>query len=96
LKVWLGSIIPPKTELLYRASRDGFKASNFHEFCDSKSPTLILIKSEHNQIFGGYTTQPWIFPQTGKGLNDSKAFIFSLAHMTKHELKNKQDKCAIY
>ena len=44
--------------LLYRASRDGWTASNFHSCCDNKGPTVTVIKSG-NYIFGGYTEQPW-------------------------------------
>ncbi|CAH3129813.1 unnamed protein product [Pocillopora meandrina] len=44
--------------LLYRASRDGWSASNFHSCCDNKGPTVTVIKSG-NYIFGGYTEQPW-------------------------------------
>ena len=44
--------------LLYRASRDGWAASNFHYYCDNKGPTVTVIKSG-NYIFGGYTEQPW-------------------------------------
>ena len=29
--------------LLFKGSRDGFKAENFHEKCDNKGPTLTLI-----------------------------------------------------
>ena len=45
-------------KLLYRASRDGWAASNFHSCCDSKGPTVTVIKSG-NCIFGGYTEQEW-------------------------------------
>ena len=44
--------------LLYRASRNGWAASNFHSCCDNKGPTVTVIKSG-NYIFGGYTEQPW-------------------------------------
>ena len=44
--------------LLYRASRDGWTASNFHSRCDNKGPTVTVIKSG-NYIFGGYTEQAW-------------------------------------
>ena len=30
--------------LLFRASRDGFHAKDFHAFSDNQGPTLILIK----------------------------------------------------
>ena len=44
--------------LIYRASRDGWAASNFHSCCDRKGPTVTVIKCG-NYIFGGYTEQYW-------------------------------------
>ena len=43
---------------LYRASRDGWAASNFHSCCDNKGPTVTVIKSG-NYIFGGYSEGEW-------------------------------------
>ena len=34
-------------ELIYRGSDHGFKAADFHNNCDYKGTTLIIIKSEH-------------------------------------------------
>ena len=51
--------------LLYRASRNGWNASNFHSCCDSKGPTVTVIKSG-DRIFGGYTEEQW--DQPGKSL----------------------------
>ena len=45
--------------LLYRGSRDGFKAEDFHRLCDKKGETLVIIKSTNNYIFGGYTSINW-------------------------------------
>ena len=45
-------------KLLYRASRNGWGASNFHSCCDNKGPTATVVKSG-NYIFGGYTDQSW-------------------------------------
>ena len=45
-------------KLLYRASRDGWAASNFHSFCDNKGPTVTVIKSG-NYTFGGYSEEQW-------------------------------------
>ena len=52
------TIINDSVKLLYRASRDGWAASNFHSCCDSKGPTVTVIKSG-NYIFGGFTDQSW-------------------------------------
>ncbi len=43
-----------KLELLFRGSRDSFKAAVYHPKVDNKGPYVILAKSkDHNQIFGG-------------------------------------------
>ena len=57
LKEWLGS--EHKWKLIYRASEHGYTAKSFHEYCDHKYPTLVIIKSDNDCIFGGYTTQTW-------------------------------------
>ena len=56
LREWLGDY---KWKLIYRASVHEYTASSFHEYCDDKGPTLIVIKSTEGWIFGGYTTQSW-------------------------------------
>ena len=57
LKNWLGS--DHKWKLIYRASEHGYTGKSFHECCDDKGPTLVVIKSSGGWIFGGYTTQSW-------------------------------------
>ena len=47
--------------LLYRASRNGWAAANFHSCCDNKGPTVTVVKSG-NYIFGGYTEEQWEQP----------------------------------
>ena len=57
LREWLGNDC--KWKLLYRASEHNYTGKSFHECCDDKEPTLIVIKSSGGWIFGGYTTQTW-------------------------------------
>ena len=57
LREWLGNDY--KWKLIYRSSEHGYTASSFHECCDDKGPTLVIIKSSGGWIFGGYTTQSW-------------------------------------
>ena len=57
LKEWLGS--EHKWKLIYRASENNYTAKSFHEHCDNATPTLVIIKSDNDCIFGGYTTQTW-------------------------------------
>ncbi|TNV76678.1 hypothetical protein FGO68_gene15243 [Halteria grandinella] len=69
-----------KLELLMRGSRDGFKASTFHELCDDQGPTLSVIKSESGCIFGGYTEVSWKETQIDDAKTDPMSFIFTLDH----------------
>jgi len=67
-----------KFELLMRGTRDGFTSHAFHEKCDIKGPTLIVIKSsEHQRIFGGYTNIDWNSLNCGKRYK-LQSFLFSL------------------
>ena len=46
-----------KWKLIYRATRDGFDANEFHFKCDSYQNSLVIIKSTYGNVFGGYTEQ---------------------------------------
>ena len=66
-----------KAKLLYRGSRDGFGANDCHKKIDNKGPTLSIVKTTENKIFGGYTNIPWkkdSYCRKKKGLS----FVFSL------------------
>ena len=57
LREWLGSEYDWR--LIYRASEHDYTTESFHNYCDNRGPTLIIIKSSGGWIFGGYTIQPW-------------------------------------
>jgi len=45
-----------KLELIFRGSKDEFKAAPFHQKVDNQGPHVVLLLSkEHNQMFGAYT-----------------------------------------
>jgi hypothetical protein len=48
-----------KFSLLWRGSRDGFRARDFHERCDRHANTLTIILDTNNNIFGGFTPVVW-------------------------------------
>ncbi len=56
LREWIGDY---NWKLIYRASEHGYTARSFHKYCDDVTPTLVIIKSHNDCIFGGYTTQSW-------------------------------------
>ena len=68
--------------LLYRGSRDGFGAKNFHEKCNYKGETLTIIQSKDGYIFGGYTEINWD--------NTSWNKIFGLKNNSRREGKGNE------
>lgn len=83
-----------KFTLIYRASKNGFSAQDFHARCDQSQKTLTLIKVKNDDdrfsIFGGYTEASW--EQTGPighYKEDKNAFIFSLVNRENKPLKMK-------
>ena len=79
---------------LYQATIDGGAPINFHKNCDNIPNTLVLIKSEGNRRFGGFTTIPW--KSNGNYCIDSekKTFIFSLDNKEIYHLND--DRAAVY
>ncbi|RIA99466.1 hypothetical protein C1645_811502 [Glomus cerebriforme] len=71
---------PYNFNLLYRASRDGMDANVFHNKCDNKGATIVIIKFKGtDQIVGGYNPLEWDSSGLYKNANDS--FIFSITNI---------------
>jgi hypothetical protein len=50
-----------KWSLLYRGTRDGFGAKDFHSKCDGRSNTLTIVKAFGSEfIFGGFTIRKFV------------------------------------
>ncbi|CAF3396176.1 unnamed protein product [Rotaria socialis] len=70
-----------KWRLTYKATTDGFTIEDFHRCCDSQGPTIAVIQSLDNHLFGGYTSVNWNFHQGAKsGFMDRTAFLFTLSN----------------
>ena len=65
-----------KYTLLFRASRDGYRASNFHSKCDGKTNTVALVETTTGRRFGGFTDAQW--DQSSSYKTGSNGFVFSL------------------
>ncbi|KAL9651477.1 hypothetical protein ABK040_001424 [Willaertia magna] len=101
LNEWIGVNENQKWQLIYRGSRDGFKAQDFHKLCDGKSHTITIIKSTSGHIFGGFTTTAW--NQNYQYYSSPNSFLFSLYNPTKQDskpmrfdLKDENNSSAIY
>ena len=82
-----------KMELIYRGTRDGTSSNDFHNKCDNKGETIVLIKNDKDNIFGGYTSYPWGKDDNYHSAPDS--FLFTLTNIyninpTKFPSKNNQ------
>jgi hypothetical protein len=65
-------------ELVFRASRDGFKAMEFHSKCENISPSIVIAKTEYGKIIGGYTGLEWkVATKEHEIKGDPSSFIFS-------------------
>ena len=63
-------------KLLYKGSRDGDSANDFHSRCDDAEKTLVIVEDNYGNRFGGFTTQDWGGQYLQK--KDDDAFIFSV------------------
>ena len=76
-------------KFLFRASDHQYSADKFHEYCDNKPGTITIIKSNHGNIFGGYTSKSW---QSKYGyVKDERAFLF----LIKSDDESVQSKCPL-
>ena len=70
--------------LLYRGSRDGFGAADFHAKCNEKGATVMIVKSTEGCIFGGYSDQSWestvYYNYSSYNFTSSRAFLFSIVN----------------
>jgi hypothetical protein len=70
-----------KWNLIYKGTRDGFTIDDFHRCSDSQGPTITIIESLDNYLFGGFTSISWNFHQGAKsGVTDRTAFLFTLTN----------------
>jgi hypothetical protein len=77
IEQWIGK---KNWQLLYKATRDGFKASDFHSKCDNQGSTVTIITSKKGYRFGGYT--PFSWNSSSRYVQDSskQSFIFTLTN----------------
>ena len=75
-------------ELIFKMSKNGYKSEDFHKMCDNKGPSLSLVKTTKNKLFGGFTPLSWN-SQDGYLFDPSnQTFIFSLNLMKKFDIIN--------
>ena len=83
-------------KLIYRGSKDGMNNKAFYQKCSNKGPTIILIKNERGNIFGGYASKSWLYNEFNTDTYRAPdSFLFTLTNIyniqpTKFPSKNNQ------
>ena len=75
IKNWINSFKQIRFNLLFRMSRDGTTAINFHTRCDNKGKTLVLIETKDGNRFGGYTSLQWNMEGGKKDMERISGFL---------------------
>ena len=94
IKNWIYPHKQINFKLLFRMSRDGKTAINFHSKCDFKGKTLILIETTDGKRIGGYSMHEW-------GTEDRKKYgeyiwLFNLEkNIWKYSLMKGMNYCGI-
>ena len=83
-----------KFKLLYKGSRDGDGAADFHSRCDEAEKTLTIVEDNYGNRFGGFTTQDWGGEYLQK--KDDDAFIFSIDKNKIYEVIPEQNAIGCY
>ena len=64
-------------ELIYKVSLHGSTPETFHHYCDNKGPTLTIVKTVDNYVFGGFNPVSWMSENMYN--ETEEAFLFSLS-----------------
>jgi len=64
--------------LIFRASRDGWSAKDFHRLCDDRGPTLCLVQADGDYMSAGFTSKAWASPEKTTDVEDASACVFAL------------------
>jgi hypothetical protein len=89
---WIDSLIVPdfpplfeqlrakRFNLLWRGSRDGFAAQEFHYRCHDRANTLTVVSDTDGNVFGGFTRVKWESRKShlSKGDDSRRSFLFTL------------------
>ena len=76
IKEWISPGKDIKFKLLFKKSTDGNTTKDFHDHCDNKGKTLIIIETTEGRKFGGVAYDNWNTNESWR--KNPKDFVFSL------------------
>lgn len=74
--------------LIFKASKDGYKGEDFHKKCDKIKNTLIIILTKNGRRFGGFTDLTWDNEHKYSRKKGGNSFIFSFDYKEIYFKKN--------
>lgn len=86
-------------KLLYRATRDGDSADDFHRCCDRRGKTLTVILTDKANVIGGYADVEWDSSEKRKQWKykeSENAFLFNMKNKKKYTLRNDYKDRAVF
>lgn len=87
IKKWLDKEYKnKKIKQVYKGSKDGMNATIFHEKCNNKGPTITIMKSKADKIFGAFMPDAWT--SRNGYINTSKSWLFSLTAKAKYTMND--------
>jgi len=83
IKSWMDNEFKnKKLKLIYKGSKNGMNATEFHKLCNNQGPTITVMKSNHGKVFGGFLDQAW--SSRNNYVNTTKSWLFSLTNKAKY------------
>ena len=82
-------------KLLFRASRDGHQAKDFHDKCDGKENTVCMVHTEYDHICGGYVQVAWKTEHIGNSVKCKNAYMFVLRPTQQIFEQKKDNDCTV-
>ena len=95
IESWIRKVLGKNVKyfnLIFRASRNGYRAEDFHQKCDGKKNTITVVLTRNGRRFGGFTHAKW--DKSNGYKSDEKGFLFSLD--SKEVYANKKENYGIY
>ncbi|KAJ6244687.1 hypothetical protein M0813_21030 [Anaeramoeba flamelloides] len=62
----------------FNSRTDGWEYQTFHQKCDNKGKSIVLVKLKNNSLFGGFAAIDWDSKSEYKQSTGNKSFLFSL------------------
>jgi hypothetical protein len=78
-------------QLLYKASRDGYSATTFHQKADNQGPTLTVFRTNNGRIAGGYNPISWRSSYRWIRVEEGKAFLFNIVGLNVNKFFNNRN-----